>query len=41
MTTTAVTRAETHLIEQLVDRSLDHRATIARAREEFDARRPA
>ncbi|MFE5295050.1 winged helix-turn-helix transcriptional regulator [Streptomyces sp. NPDC056632] len=31
----------THLIRQLVDWSLDHRAVIARSREAFDARHPA
>ncbi|MEU7032034.1 helix-turn-helix domain-containing protein [Streptomyces sp. NPDC046275] len=31
----------THLIKQLIDWSLDHRATIARSREAFDARQSA
>ncbi|MFD0367144.1 winged helix-turn-helix transcriptional regulator [Streptomyces sp. NPDC059071] len=31
----------THLIKQLIDWSLDHRATITRARAEWDARHPA
>ncbi|MFF5975351.1 winged helix-turn-helix transcriptional regulator [Streptomyces sp. NPDC012769] len=31
----------THLIKQLIDWSLDHRSTIARSREEWDARHPA
>ncbi|MFI8290672.1 hypothetical protein ACIGBL_16240 [Streptomyces sp. NPDC085614] len=37
VTRTETGRGTTHLIQQLIDRSPDHRAVIGRARAEWDA----